>query len=536
MSTPINILHVEDNESDMELVRHELRQAGLDVKIQPAKARAEFLNALESGPYDVVLSDNRVPGLDGGAALQLVRERWPEVPFIFVSGSAASGREPFTNPKVTGCVDKSHLDRLPATIRKATGQSSAPETSRPSDWYVHAVEELVEVVQKLSLARDLNRIMEIVRHAARSLTGADGATFVLRDGDNCYYADEEAIAPLWKGNRFPMSICISGWVMLNRQSTVIEDIYADARIPADAYRPTFVKSLAMVPIRSADPVGAIGTYWASKRQPRPEEVKLLQALADSTSVAMENAQLYAGLEQKVADRTVRLQALNEDLEAFSYSVSHDLRAPLRHIGAFARLLEDEVDGRLSSKGRSHLNSITNSARRMSLLIDDLLEFSRMGRLELNRARVDMNELVDEVRSELEPDTKDRVIQWFIEELPTVEGDRALIKQVWVNLLSNAVKFTRERNPAEIRIAAVDWGKEVEFSVRDNGAGFDMEGAPKLFGVFERMHSADQFEGTGIGLANVRRIVTRHGGITWAEAKVDHGASLYFTLPSNSAHK
>jgi len=263
---------------------------------------------------------------------------------------------------------------------------------------------------------------------------------------------------------------------------------------------------------------------------------LLQALANSTSVAMENAQLYASLEQKVVDRTVRLQVLNEELEAFSYSVSHDLRAPVRHIGAYARLLEDEVEGRLSAKGRSHLSSIGSAARRMGLLIDDLLEFSRMGRAELNRDRVDMNEIVDEVRGELEPEVKERAIQWFVEELPAVVGDRALVKQVWVNLLSNAVKFTRERNPAEIRISAVDWGKEVEFSVRDNGAGFDMESAPKLFGVFERLHTNEQFEGTGIGLANVRRIVTRHGGITWAEAQVDQGACLYFTLPSGDEGK
>src|SRR5262249_8448446 len=154
-----------------------------------------------------------------------------------------------------------------------------------------SMERLVSVVQELSLARNLESIMAIVRHAARELTGADGATFVLRDNGHCYYADEEAIAPLWKGKRFPMEACISGWAMLNRQPAVIEDIYADPRIPAEAYRPTFVKSLAMVPIRSLDPVGAIGTYWAKRRQPRPEEVRILQALANSTSVAMENVQL-----------------------------------------------------------------------------------------------------------------------------------------------------------------------------------------------------------------------------------------------------
>jgi len=155
----------------------------------------------------------------------------------------------------------------------------------------------------------------------------------------------------------------------------------------------------------------------------------------------------------------------------------------------------------------------------------------MGRAELTRSRVDMNELVDTVRRELEPETTKRVIQWHVGELPTVEGDVAMLKQVWVNLLSNAVKYTRERNPAEIWIATVDCGNEVEFSVRDNGAGFDMQSASRLFGVFERLHTEAEFEGTGIGLANVRRIVTRHGGITWGEGKVGEGATMYFTIPT-----
>jgi serine/threonine protein kinase len=172
---------------------------------------------------------------------------------------------------------------------------------------------LVEAVQKLSLARDVATIQEIVRRAARRLTGADGATFVLRDGDRCHYADEDAIAPLWKGQRFPMSACISGWAMLNRHSAVIPDIYADDRIPHDAYRRTFVKSLVMVPIRTLDPVGAIGNYWAEYHQPTDEEVALLQALADSTAVAMENVRLFAELEERVRLRTAELEEVNRQL-------------------------------------------------------------------------------------------------------------------------------------------------------------------------------------------------------------------------------
>ena len=185
----------------------------------------------------------------------------------------------------------------------------------PEDiWYAQAMEQLVEVVQALSLARDLQSVMDIVRQAARRLTGADGATFVLRDNDLCFYAEEDAISPLWKGQRFPMSACISGWTMLNRQAAVIEDIYADPRIPADAYRPTFVRSLAMVPIRTRDPIGAIGNYWAARHLPSPKRVKVLQALADTTAVALENIRVYENLEQLVRQRTMELQSILDNVQ------------------------------------------------------------------------------------------------------------------------------------------------------------------------------------------------------------------------------
>jgi len=174
-------------------------------------------------------------------------------------------------------------------------------------------ENMVSVVQMLSLARTLEDVTQIVRLAARRLTGADGATFVLRENDLCFYADEDAIAPLWKGRRFPMDICISGWVMLNRQLAVIEDVYSDIRIPADAYQSTFVKSLVMVPIRTMAPLGAIGTYWAERRQVAPQEVHLLQTLADTTAVALENVLLYKKLEQSVQNRSAELQEANLEL-------------------------------------------------------------------------------------------------------------------------------------------------------------------------------------------------------------------------------
>jgi diguanylate cyclase (GGDEF)-like protein len=199
----------------------------------------------------------------------------------------------------------------------------ARETNPTSDTpafsfdYTRAMEYLIEVVQDLSMARDLGHVMRIVRHAARMLTGADGATFILRDGDQCFYADEEAIGPLWKGLRFPMRICVSGWAMMNRTPVVIDDIFADPRIQLDTYRPTFVRSLAMVPIRTADPVGAIGNYWSYTYTPTLEQVRILQALADTTAMALENVQLYGSMERRVRERTAALVAENERVHMLS---------------------------------------------------------------------------------------------------------------------------------------------------------------------------------------------------------------------------
>jgi GAF domain-containing protein len=179
------------------------------------------------------------------------------------------------------------------------------------------MERLLQAVQELSLTRSLPEIQRLVRSSARALTGCDGATLVLRDNDKCYYAEEDAIAPLWKGSRFPIQTCISGWAMLNRQAAIIPDIYRDSRIPHTLYRPMFVKSLVMVPIRRLDPIGPIGNYWAYHHEPSEQEVRLLQALADSTSIAMENVQVYSELEQRVRDRTAALEEANEEIRRLS---------------------------------------------------------------------------------------------------------------------------------------------------------------------------------------------------------------------------
>lgn len=391
---------------------------------------------------------------------------------------------------------------------------------------------LISAIKELASAHSLESVQHIVSVSARKLGGADGATMVFKDGDSCYYADEDAIGPLWKGKRFPLTSGISGWVMLNRTPAVIPDIYADTRVPVEAYRPTFVKSLAMIPVNTEKPIAAIGNYWSYNHIPSEMELQLLQTLADAASRAVENVRLLEELERRVSERTAQLEAVNRELESFSYSVSHDLKAPLRGIDGYSRLLQEDKFDRLDDEGRQFVRNIRQGVAKMHQLIEDLLSYSRMERSSLQNVPLDLSDLVQAVISERSEELE-RAGTLLRAELPgiSVLADREGLAMVIRNLLENALKFSRDASPPVIEIHVRTEANKAILSIRDNGIGFDMKFHDRIFDIFQRLQRSEDYPGTGVGLALVRKAIQRMGGRVWAESSPGEGATFYLEIPT-----
>jgi len=275
----------------------------------------------------------------------------------------------------------------------------------------------------------------------------------------------------------------------------------------------------------------VASRWSLRRDNQERPAGVLETNNDITERKHREEEIRS-LNQELLRRSTELEATNKELEAFAYSVSHDLRAPLRHIAGYAEMLQKDAASVLNDKSQRYMGVILESAKRMGNLIDDLLTFSRMGRTEARRTPVSLDQLVKEILIEIQPETMSREIVWKIGALRLCYGDRSMLRLVFVNLISNAIKFTRQRKRAEIEIgcAGEDTDQVVVF-VKDNGTGFDMKYVHKLFGVFQRLHHVNEYEGTGIGLATVQRIIHRHGGKVRAEGAVDHGSTFYFSLPT-----
>jgi two-component system CheB/CheR fusion protein len=391
---------------------------------------------------------------------------------------------------------------------------------------------LLRVAHDLSFARDLATVVVTARKAARELTGADGVTIVLRSGNECYYADEDAIAPLWKGRRFPLEACVSGWVMTQNLAAVIADIYADSRVPHHVYRPTFVKSLAMVPVRAPEAIAAIGAYWAVHHEATEDEVGAMTLLADNIALALRNIELYDELSvalrrEKDARRVAESATASKD--EFLTLVAHELRQPLHASLAALRMMST---GTTVESGEHARSVVERQLTQMTRLVEELLETAR-----IVRGHVHLNETVFDMRSALEraADSQRALIaerqHEFVVSLPdqtvVVQADAARLEQVFANLLSNAAKYTDPGGRITLSLA-VDQNF-ANITVSDTGRGIDPAAISTIFNLFAR--AASDVRGFGVGLAATRRLVELHGGTIQARSDgVGRGAQFRVSLP------
>lgn len=391
---------------------------------------------------------------------------------------------------------------------------------------------LLRVVHELSFARDLHTITAVARSAARDLTNADGVTFVLREREQCYYADEDAIAPLWKGKRFPLNACLSGWVMTENAAVTIPDIYADSRIPRDAYESTFVRSLAMVPVRAPEPIAAIGAYWARPHQPTDDEVGAMTLLADSAALALTNVQLYGELSAALSrEREARIaaEAATTAKDDFLALVAHELRQPLHASLAALRMMA----ARASRESGEHARDVVErQVHQMNRLVEDLLDAARVvrGHIQLDTVITDLRDDLEQSAESLQPVMVERQHQ-FVVSLPDhpvlLRADKLRLQQVFTNLLTNAAKYTEPGGRITLRLSAED--DRAVVSIVDTGRGIDPSCLPTIFTLFAR--SASDVRGFGVGLAVTRKLVELHGGTIRAySAGIGRGSEFTVCLP------
>ena len=402
---------------------------------------------------------------------------------------------------------------------------------------------LLRVARELSFARDLDAVTATTRRAARELTAADGVTFVLREGDSCFYADEDAIAPLWKGRRFLLSACISGWVMTHNSPVVIPNVYADSRIPHDAYAPTFVHSLAMVPVRAPDPVAAIGAYWAGTHEASDHELGVLTFLADCAALAISNVQLYrelsGALEREKQARISAEAALASAERAtaakdeFLALVAHELRQPLHASIAALRIMAARQSKESGERARS---VVERQIKQMSRLVEDLLDAARIvkGHVKLDVCRIDLAGAIELAADSLRPLMAEREHELVLslpEHPVIVAADAARLQQVLTNLLTNAAKYTDPGG--RITLALTNGNANAVVTVADNGRGIDPLVLPGIFDLFTR--GAADVRGFGVGLAVTRRLVELHSGRIEAQsAGPGCGSQFVVSLPLASA--
>jgi PAS domain S-box-containing protein len=508
MNEVLNVLCLEDSPRDAEIMRELLTDAGYDLNMDCTAAEKEFVSFLRSHKYDIILSDFKLPGFDGFTALRWSVEICPDVPFICVSGTL--GDETAVELLKKGAVDyilKDRLERLPSAIQRALNEVKEKKVRQKSE------ESLRESERKLREAQEMAHL--------------GFWTWDIKTG-NVEWSEEVfkifCIDPKEFTPHIDSILALSPWPEDNQRDKELINRAIETHNPG-SYEQKFLR-----------PDKSIGHYYSTFQGNYNEDGNLISIVGTVLDITERKQAeeaikiLNIELEQRVIERTSQLEAANKELEAFSYSVSHDLRAPLRAVDGFSKFILEDYEDKLDSEGKRFLKLIRSNTQKMDQLITDLLALSRVARNELNLSGIDMTQMAISMFNEIAaPDIPDK-ISFKVEPLPEAYADPTYIRQVWANLIANAIKFSSKEKKPSIKIYGRTENGFNVYYVKDNGVGFNPEYAHKLFGVFQRLHKSDDFEGTGVGLAIVQRIIHRHGGKVWAESVEGKGATFYFSLP------